>query len=136
MKCIIAGSRDLEIFRDKERVWVVADAAAKSGFAITEVVCGGARGIDLAGKLWAETLMDPIPVKLFMPDWDRLGKVAGFARNEDMALYAEALIAIRQNESRGTTHMIKLAIERGLAVFVMDYEGPRTNEPKIWAANR
>lgn len=51
MKVIIAGGRDVE-----HALKQVARAIARSGWLmqITEVVSGGARGIDRAGELWAE----------------------------------------------------------------------------------
>jgi hypothetical protein len=116
MKTIIAGSRRLDT--DQYLVWLVADAVIKSGFNITEVVSGGARGIDLAGEDWAKANIPPTPIKRFIPDWDRQGKAAGIIRNGDMARYAEALIAIWDGSSRGTKNMIETATKLGLKVFV------------------
>lgn len=116
MKCIIAGSRDLEAYDDHYPVWLVADAVAKSGFKITEVVCGGARGIDVAGALWAQASRPEVPVRSFIPDWS-LGKGAGFMRNSEMANYADALILVWNGTSRGSAHMKKKAEERGLRIY-------------------
>lgn len=130
MKTIIAGSRDLEAYKNHEPVWLVADACAKSGFAITEVVCGGARGIDLSGKLWAES--KDIPTKDFNADWSDMtepclvryrgdGKaynaLAGFSRNQDMADYSEALVLIWDGRSRGSADMLKRAQAKGLKIY-------------------
>jgi hypothetical protein len=135
MKCIIAGSRSLAIKWDK--IKLVSCAVHRSGWLneITEIVSGGCRGIDLAGEMFAENY--GIPVKRFLPEWENEGKAAGPKRNALMAEYADALIAIRGNSerSRGTTHMIKLAIDKGLKVFVMDIENAESEEFKVWTAN-
>lgn len=72
---------------------------------ITEVVSGGARGIDQAGEWWAAT--KGIPVKVFCADWAVLGKGAGMHRNVEMAKYADCLVAIWDGKSSGTKHMIE-----------------------------
>ena len=119
MKTIIAGSRDLEAFKDNYRVYLVADAVMQSGWRdqITEVVSGGARGIDLAGECWADSLTPPIPIKRFVPDWNGLGKRAGFIRNGEMADYADALILIWNGTSRGSANMKQQALAKGLKVY-------------------
>lgn len=50
------------------------------------------------------------------------GNAAGFIRNQAMADYADALIAVWDNRSKGTADMIRKAIGRGLPVFVYDAE--------------
>ena len=91
-------------------------AVSNSCYEITEVVSGGARGIDTDGEHWA--IGSGIPVKRFPADWDDLGKRAGFVRNAEMADYADALIAIWDGKSRGTLHMINTMVEAGKPVFV------------------
>lgn len=111
MKTIIAGSRTINNLRLLEKT------IDESGFEITEVVCGGARGVDDLGRKWAGN-GNRIPVKLFPANWDLFGKSAGYKRNVEMAYYAEALIALWDGESRGTKHMIDIAKSKGLKVFV------------------
>lgn len=112
MKTIIAGSRNIECF------WVLEEAIEQSGFKITEVVSGCAKGVDRMGEVWAG--YGGIPVKRFQPDWSK-GKGAGLKRNIEMAEYAEALIAVWDGVSRGTKHMIDVAKQRSLQVFVFTY---------------
>ncbi len=109
MKVIIAGSRDIV---DPH---VVDDAVRESGFEVTEVVSGGARGIDRMGELWGAK--HGIPVKVFRADWEKHGKSAGVRRNREMAEYAEACIAI-WNGSRGTANMIDEAGMHNLKLFI------------------
>lgn len=113
MKVIIAGSRDVENFE------LVEKAVKDSGFKITEVVSGGARGVDKLGEKWAEKNLKKKP-KIFEANWKDLkakgaiikdgyyGKYnanAGFDRNKEMAVYADALIVLIKNNSPGSSHM-------------------------------
>lgn len=110
MKVIIAGSRDIASYR------LVKEAIRNSGFEITEVVSGHARGVDSMGELYAE--QNGIDLVIFPANWNKYGKSAGHKRNYKMAMYADALIAIWDGESKGTKGMIDIATEKGLKVFV------------------
>lgn len=110
MKVIIAGSRDITNYD------VLLEAIAESGFEITEVVCGGARGADALGETWARK--HSLPIRYFYADWNKLGKRAGYVRNADMAKYGEALIALWDGSSKGTGHMIDLANSAGIHVYI------------------
>lgn len=122
MKTIIAGSRGLYPIPEE------LDAIVRlSGFMVTEVVCGMAKGVDLAGKVWADER--GIPVTPFPADWKPNGVFdpnAGFKRNGDMAVYADALIAIWDGTSNGTADMIKHAKRLGLRYYVLDLSKPPT----------
>lgn len=109
MKTIIAGSRGIT---DYQTVW---GAIIDSGIYVTEVVSGGAKGVDLCGEKYASK--HSIPIIKFIPDWSK-GKRAGIDRNNKMAEYADALVAVWDGVSRGTEHMINAARKRGLEVFV------------------
>lgn len=122
MRVIIAGSRDgftedsVHAFLTLIAVPFFDDFVNSRG--ITEVVCGMARGVDLFGKSWAEN--HDIPVKKFPADWDNLGKAAGPIRNQQMAEYADALVAFRINNSRGTSDMIERAETMGLHILSLN----------------
>lgn len=113
-RVIIAGSRNLP--KDHPPIYYVADAYLKSGFKASEIVSGGCRGVDLAGEQFAQERQ--IPIKRFLPDWDRYGKAAGPIRNAQMADYAQCCIALWDGASRGTRSMIELAEVKGLKVFI------------------
>lgn len=110
MRVIIAGSRTITDRSLLER------AIAESGFNITEIVEGAARGVDTMGfdYGWA----NKIPVRAIPANWKKHGRAAGVRRNIEMAEYADALIAIWDGVSRGTMNMIDEAKKRGLKVFV------------------
>jgi len=101
MKTIIAGSRTITDMAH------ISEAVDESGFEITEVVSGCADGVDKLGEEWADWM--GLPVKRFPADWKQYGKSAGYQRNEEMARYADALIAIWDGSSKGTAHMIDIA---------------------------
>lgn len=110
MKVIIAGGRNVTTYA------YVEEAIIQSGFNITEVVSGCARGADTLGEQWATR--NNVALKKFPADWDTHGKRAGHIRNCQMGDYAEALIALWDGESRGTKHMIDYATKKGLKVFI------------------
>lgn len=100
MKVIVAGSRN---FTDYS--YVVA-CIKESRYNISELVCGEAQGVDSLAKKWATTY--GLPIKSFPARWDKYGKSAGPRRNQQMADYADALIAIWDLKSPGTRNMISL----------------------------
>ena len=114
MKLIIAGSRD---FCDREFV----ECHVLEHFdldEVTEVVSGGARGVDTLGEQIAQER--GIEIARFLPDWDNFKRRAGPIRNSQMAHHADALIAFPKGESRGTRDMIRKARARELRVVVVE----------------
>ena len=108
-RTIIAGGRDLP---EDMTFWPALDDA-RAVLGIAEVVCGGARGGDTIGRLWAED--HGIPVKMFPADWSKHGRAAGPIRNQQMAEYADALVALPGG--KGTADMIQRAQRRGMKVI-------------------
>lgn len=99
MKVVIAGSRNI-----KDRLALVK-AIKQSGFEITEVVSGKARGPDSMGEAWA--MANDVAIKEFPAEWTRFGNAAGLIRNNQMAKYADAAIILWDGKSTGTLNMIK-----------------------------
>ena len=110
MRVIIAGSRTCEDYD------LLKEVIKESGFDITTVVSGAARGVDAMGEMYANEYN--IPIARYPADWNKYGKSAGHRRNKVMAENADALIAIHQNKSRGTANMIEEATNLKLKVFV------------------
>jgi hypothetical protein len=75
MKVIVAGSRTIHSFTK------VAEAITRSGFDVTEVVSGGAEGIDQIGKAWAYD--HGIPSKQFNAYWSENGSSRANAKPRD-----------------------------------------------------
>ncbi len=105
MKIIIAGSRDIY------STALVRLGIRESGFQVTEIVSGAARGIDQAAIDVAA--IDGISLSIWPADWDKFGKAAGNLRNGEMADYGDGLIAVWDGESRGTGNMIAHMSARG-----------------------
>ena len=80
------------------------------------VIHGGARGVDtIAGEVAAAQGFE---VEIYMAEWDKYGRSAGFRRNITMVDCADEVIAFWDGRSRGTKHAIDAARERGLSVRV------------------
>ena len=84
-----------------------------------EIVSGTARGADSLGEKYAKE--NNLVLKQFPANWDKYGKRAGYLRNSQMADYADYLVAFWDGESKGTSHMINLAKEKGLKGRVVNY---------------
>lgn len=110
MKLIIAGSRN---FQDYEKLKAGVENLT---FPITEVISGNARGADQMGEWWAQ--QKEIQVRVFPANWSQHGKAAGYIRNKEMANQADALIAFWDGKSKGTKHMIDIALDKGLTTVV------------------
>jgi hypothetical protein len=117
MKVIIAGSRTFDNYLVlKKYCDKILSNVDKSDI---EIVSGGARGADFFGEKYAQE--NSYGIKLFPANWDKYGKSAGYIRNQEMAKYADALIAFWDGTSRGTKHMIDLAKKHDLKVRVYKY---------------
>lgn len=125
MRVIVAGSRTINDFN------AIKQAIKESEFVISEIVCGGANGVDALGEKFA--LENNIPIKYFLADWNNIksqkvvvkynkfGKpynaIAGHWRNEEMAKYSNALILVWDGKSKGSLNMKKNAEQYGLMIY-------------------
>lgn len=84
------------------------------------VVSGGARGVDKAAERAA--IMRGLETRIFLPDWEKYGKQAGFIRNNDIIDRADIVAAFWDGDSRGTANSISLAKKKKkpLTVFKPD----------------
>ena len=83
------------------------------------IVSGTARGADLLGEQYAKSRS--FQVERYPADWSTFGKRAGYLRNQEMAMNADALVALWDGESRGTQHMIKLASDHHLPTRIVSF---------------
>jgi hypothetical protein len=129
VRIIIAGSRT---FNDYEFLKVKCNEIINSYFLggwvspnleNVTIISGGANGADKLGERFAKE--NNIECKLFPANWDAYGKSAGYKRNLEMAYYAKemygVLIAFWDGKSRGTNHMIDIAKQLGLNVYIFSY---------------
>lgn len=121
MKVIIAGSRHMPFSMYPLIAVAVERFEAMTGWKITEVVCGKAKGADTFGEKWARCEAG-LPVTEFPADWDTYGKRAGPIRNGEMADYADGLIVFIWDGSRGSANMLEQMQNRNKPCYVI-YDG-------------
>lgn len=126
LRVIIAGSRDFNDYNLLKREVLNMIKNDNRPKKYVKVISGGARGADTLGERFANEM--ELEITRFIPDWDRLGKRAGYVRNAEMAKFAAedgnygVLIAFWDGKSKGTKHMIDLAEKYGLEVHVVEYK--------------
>ncbi len=96
MKLAIIGSRNLTQI-------VIDDYIGPS---VTEIVSGGARGVDTLAREYANRTGKILTE--FLPRYERYGRAAPLKRNEEIADYADELLAFWDGSSRGTAYTIRL----------------------------
>ena len=94
MKVAVIGSRTLKI----------KNLAKYLPSDVTELVSGGAMGVDSSAREYAN--QNCIPIREFYPDYARYGKVAPLKRNLQIINYADIVLAFWDGKSRGTKHVI------------------------------
>jgi hypothetical protein len=118
LKVIVAGGRD---FTDYDKLSaVIFDYAESVGEDVAvSIVSGMARGADKLAHTFARN--EGVQVHEFPADWDTYGKRAGFVRNDQMSVFADALIAFHDGSSRGTANMIQTMRRLGKPVLIINY---------------
>jgi len=106
MKVAIVGSRDLQ----------VRDLGMYLPEGATEIISGGARGIDTCAREYA--LANDLKLTEFLPDYAQHGKAAPLKRNWDIVKAADQVLALWDGQSRGTAYTINLAKQLGKPVEV------------------
>ena len=94
MKVAIIGSRNIEI-REIER-YIPEN--------ITEIVSGGARGIDLCAADYARK--KGILLTEFLPEYNIYGRGAPIVRNKKIVDHSDVVIAFWNGSSKGTRSVI------------------------------
>ena len=78
----------------------------------TEIVSGGARGVDTCAREYA--LAHNIPLREFLPEYDKYGRAAPLKRNVTIVENADFGLAFWDGKSRGTIHTVKECIRLGV----------------------
>ncbi len=124
MRIVIAGGRD---FNDWDTFMgymsVLPNWIGHDDF---EVVSGGASGADSLGERFAQLFNHQLT--RFPADWEKYGRAAGPIRNEQMAKYADGVIAFWDGKSRGTKNMIDVARKYNKWTYVVRIDIPWDNE--------
>lgn len=114
MKLAVIGSR---VYPNYAQIYQVISCLPPD----TEIVSGGARGVDYIAKKAAQ--INLLPYKEFPAEWEIYGKAAGFMRNSLIVDYCEGLIAFWDGESRGTLDSILKAIYQDKLYRIFTLEG-------------
>lgn len=123
LKVIVAGSRSIknealveQVINQAFNTWMSNDQENWKKYVGPEIVSGGAYGADWLGEKYA--LKNSFKCTVFHADWEKYKKAAGPIRNQQMAEYADGLIAIWDGKSKGTKHMIDCMNKLNKMVYV------------------
>ena len=104
MRVLICGSRSWSDYSAVERV--VASLPKD-----TVIIEGEARGADTFARLAAEKF--GLEVEMYPAQWDKLGRSAGYRRNEEMLSMGRPDVVVYfaddLEKSFGTAHMVRIA---------------------------
>lgn len=110
MKVAVIGSRGLS----------VTDLGRYLPKNTTEIVSGGAKGVDTSAREYA--LSHGIKLTDFLPEYTKYGRSAPLKRNITIIEYSDIVLAFWDGKSRGTKFVIdncrKLGVE--VRVYIMD----------------
>ena len=101
MKVAVVGSRSLHV-RDLS-LYLPDDT--------TELVSGGARGVDASAREYAEE--QGIPLTELLPDYALYGNKAPLKRNMEIIEYSDQVLIFWDGRSRGTYFVISQCRKRG-----------------------
>ncbi len=87
----------------------------------TEIVSGGAKGVDEAARKVAAAL--GIPFREFLPDYDTYGKRAPLVRNDQIIDYADMVLAFWDGKSSGTKYVVASCLKRSKRVVYIPLKG-------------
>lgn len=110
MKVAVIGSRGLS----------VSDLGRYLPENTTEIVSGGAKGVDTSAREYA--LAHGIKLMEFLPEYTKYGRSAPLKRNITIIEYSDIVLAFWDGKSRGTKFVIdncrKLGVE--VRVYIID----------------
>ena len=96
MKVAVIGSRSLRI--NDMRFYIPS--------ATTEIVSGGAKGVDKAAEDFARK--KELKYTEFLPEYEKYARAAPLRRNEKIIDYADLVVALWNSKSKGTQYVINL----------------------------
>lgn len=106
MRVAVIGSRGLRV--ENLEQYLPTDT--------TEIVSGGAVGIDTCAKEYA--LTHGIKLTEFLPEYKKYGRSAPLRRNVTIIEYSDLVLAFWDGKSRGTKFVIDNCKERGIPVRI------------------
>ena len=107
MKIAIIGSRGL----------IIEDLGEYIPKGVTEIVSGGATGVDTCAKKYATE--NGLKYTEFLPEYEKYKRGAPLKRNLKIIDYADTVIAFWDGQSRGTKHVIENCRKTGKEIRVI-----------------
>ena len=108
MKIAIVGSRGLKITAEELERCLPEN--------VTEIISGGARGIDRCARAYARSR--GLPLTEFLPDYAAYGRSAPLRRNREIVARADLVLAFWDGSSRGTQFVVEQCKKSGKPVKV------------------
>lgn len=108
MRVAIVGSRKIE----------VSNLEKYLPQNITEIVSGGAKGVDSCARKYAQE--HNIKLTEFLPDYAKYGRYAPLRRNITIIEYADIVLAFWDGKSRGTKFVIDNCKKAGVPISVFN----------------
>ncbi len=106
MKVAVIGSRGLRV--DNLGDYLPADT--------TEIVSGGAKGVDASAREYA--LQHGLKLTEFLPNYKRYSRAAPLKRNDEIVVYADLVLAFWDGQSHGTKYVINQCEKQSVPVEV------------------
>jgi len=113
MKIAIIGSRTFEDYV------LLCNTLNPYKDRITTIISGGARGADKLAEKYAKE--NSINTTIFLPDWEKNGKAAGFIRNKLIINECDTCLAFWDGVSKGTKHSIDLCINQNKPYKIINF---------------
>ncbi len=110
MKVAVIGSRSLS----------VPNLGSYLPCGTTELISGGAKGVDTSAREYAEE--HGLPLTEFLPEYQRYGKGAPLKRNLEIIRAADCVLAFWDRKSAGTKFVIDQCKKCGTPVIIIDLE--------------
>ena len=116
MKVAVIGSRGIKL--DNLGDYLPDD--------LTEIVSGGAKGVDTTAREYATE--NGIKLTEFLPEYSRYKRGAPLKRNIQIAEYADKVLAFWDGKSRGTKYVIDYCTEHNIPIEIMIVDIPQCSE--------
>ncbi|MBQ5318392.1 MAG: hypothetical protein J6K17_04805 [Oscillospiraceae bacterium] len=111
MKVAVIGSRSLTISN-------LGDYLPQD---TTEIISGGAKGVDTCAKEYA--FSHGIKIREYLPEYEKHGKAAPLKRNITIIQNADLVLAFWDGKSKGTKFVIDNCARLGVKVRVVEMRG-------------
>ncbi|MBQ8502892.1 MAG: hypothetical protein IJ491_01290 [Clostridia bacterium] len=87
----------------------------------SQIISGGARGIDISARKYA--LSHRIQITEILPEYDLYGRAAPLKRNDWIIRLSDAVYVFWDGKSHGANYMIRESRKAGKAVYVYLWNG-------------